>query len=544
MKSEQYWSKRMDDLNEALLRKGEAYVDDLNKEYGKAMARLKKETDAWYARLARNNDISMAEARKLLTANELKEFRWTVEDYIKAGRDNAIDQRWMKQLENASAKVHISRLEEMQMKIQQEAELLAAKRLQGTTATLADVYKDGYYHGVYEVQKGIGKGVPVAALDHRQIDKVLAKPWAPDGRNFSDRIWADKTKLASELQTTLTQSLINGSPSEKVIAAFADRMGVSYHAAARLIRTESAYFANQSMLDGYKDMGVQRYKIIATLDSKTSEICREMDGKVIPLSEADPGVNYPPLHVNCRSTTIPVYDDETQGERTARNPEGKTYSVPGDMTYKEWADKHAPDATKPVKEPDIPKPVEPAPVKTVEPETIEPVKRPDKPVTPTPPEPPKPPALTKDEESAVVRYIGGESFKLNEKLRKSVPLNNQEMTWVEQLDKALDKLPRYQGDLTRSLFFKTVEEISDFTRDFKPGAVIQYPQYISTTAGAIYNPSGQVHFYILGAAMGADLTEMNPNELEVLYGRDFPFEVLEIEIINGVYHILLRELRK
>ncbi|MBJ6360861.1 minor capsid protein [Paenibacillus sp. GCM10012307] len=517
MKPEEYWSKRMEALNEAELRKGEEYVRKQNEEYDKAMARIKRDTDAWYARMAKNNDVSMAEARKLLKDNELQEFRWSVQDYIKAGRENAIDQRWMKELENASAKVHITRLEELQTKLQQEAELLAAKRVKGATETLGDIYKDGYYRGIHEVQRGVGKGVPFARLDGRQIDKVLSKPWAPDGSNFSARIWADRDKLVSELHTTLTQNLINGSPSDKVINDFAQRMGVSKSIAERLILTESAYFAGQSRLDGYKQTGITHYKYVATLDSRTSDKCRHMDSKVIPISEAEPGVNYPPLHAYCRSTTIPHFDEAEPDS----DDDEDLYDVPEDMPYKDWAEEHAPaDATDP------PKPADTAPVGPPKVTTVEPDK------------------LTIDEEAAVTNYIGGGSYTLNDKLRRSQPLNSEEMAWVEQLDKALNKLPRYSGDLTRSVHFFSPAALQDFVRDIKPETVVQYPQYISTTAGDLYNSKAQVIFYILDAALGADITALNPGEMEVLYGRDFPFKVVELEIINGMYHILLRELTK
>ncbi|GJM72989.1 hypothetical protein HMSSN036_52050 [Paenibacillus macerans] len=257
MRSEEYWAKRMETLNEAELKRGEEYAKVQNVEYDKSLARIKKETEAWYARLAKNNGISMAEARKLLTANELKEFHWSVEDYIKAGRENAVDQRWMKELENASAKAHITRLEELQTKIRQEVELLAARRVKGTSDVLGEVYKSGYYKGIYEVQRGIGEGIPFARLDGKQIDKVLSKPWAPDGRNFSARIWADRDKLLSELQAVLTQDLIRGEAADKVITDFANRMGVSKRAAERLILTESAYFSGQSRLDGYRSQGIK-----------------------------------------------------------------------------------------------------------------------------------------------------------------------------------------------------------------------------------------------------------------------------------------------
>ncbi|MEC0234448.1 minor capsid protein [Paenibacillus kribbensis] len=577
MKSEEYWSKRMETLNEAQLKKGEDYIKAQSAEYDKALARINKETESWYARLAKNNEISMAEARKLLKANELKEFRWSVEDYIKAGRENAVDQRWMKELENVSAKVHITRLEELQLKIRQEVEVLTARQVRGATGVLGDIYEDGYYKGIYEVQRGAGKGIPFAKLDGKQIDKVLAKPWAPDGRNFSARIWGDRDKLLAELQTTLTQNLIRGEPSDKVISAFAERMGVSKRYAKRLILTEAAYFSGQSRMDGYKAQGVKSYRFVATLDILTSNPCREMDGEVIPINEAQPGANYPPLHAYCRSTTIPVFDDEAEDseeqpqERTARGTDGNTYRVPADMSYKEWSAKHVPkdDVPEPqaarelkFSEIEIPgTPGTPIPPRRTD---QQPVTVPD-PVTPpavrttTPSEPdfeeidvpgsqqqgvPIPPKLSEPEEAAVSRYIGGESYVLNEKLREGKPLSSDEMQWVQQLDSALNKVPRFTGDLTRSIYLASIADVEEFMQDITPGAVIQYPQYVSTTAGAMYNAEGQIHYYILNASMGADLRSYNPGELEVLYGRDFPFEVVSIELINGVYHILLRELRK
>lgn len=547
MKSEDYWARRMEDLNEAELRKGEAYIKAQNAEYDKALARIRKETEAWYARLAKNNgEISMAAARKLLTDNELKEFHWSVEDYIKVGRENAIDQRWMKQLENASAKAHISRLEELELKLQQEVELLTARRANGSTEVLGDIYKEGYYKGIFEVQRGVGEGVPFAGLDARQIDKVLAKPWAPDGRNFSARIWGERDKLLSELQTVLEQDLIGGEPSDKVIADFAKRMGVSKSVAERLILTEAAYFSGQSRIDGYKQQGVQAYKFVATLDKRTSEQCRRMDGEVIPLSEAKPGVNYPPLHAYCRSTTIPVYEDEGEaepGERAARGKDGKTFSVPGNMSYKEWAAKYAPkDSEKPpaVSEPPA---VEPPLVKTTEPDakpsSAAPSAQPSSPSQS--PSPSSQPDLTRDEEAAVTRYIGGESYVLNDKLRRGQPLESREMEWIEELDKALNKLPPYEGDVSRSLQFTSEESLEEFMADIRPGAVIQYPQYISTTAGPIYNPDGQVQMIILGARQGRNITMYNPGEQEILYWRNFGFEVTEVRYVDGVYIILMRE---
>jgi len=439
----------MDALNEAMLNRGEDYIRRQHEEYERALAKIREKTERWYARLAKNNDISLAEARKLLDRNELKEFHWTVEEYIQRGRENAIDQRWVKELENASAKVHITRLRELEIHLQNEIEQLAAKRLKGTTDTLGSIYKDSYYRSVFELQKGTGVGTSFAQLDDRQVDKVLAKPWAPDGSNFSARIWKDRDKLINELQTILTQDLIRGEPAEKVISDFAERMGVSRHAAERLIRTEASYFSGQSRLDAYREMGVEQYKFVATLDRRTSEICQDMDGKVFKLSEAKAGVNYPPLHVYCRSTTIPYFEDAEPGERAARDNEGKTYMVPGDVTYKEWAEQHVPAAAEPASA-HVPRPVEPPKVTTMS----------------KPPAEPRPPEvrekdrvftsveeaddwidesasewikqITVEEIKAIRKYSGDDYEYLNQELRSFKP-SSDILNFAKALKSAIDK---------------------------------------------------------------------------------------------------------
>ncbi|MNW49989.1 NAD(+)--arginine ADP-ribosyltransferase EFV [compost metagenome] len=277
----------------------------------------------------------------MLKAGELKEFKWTVEDYIKAGRENAVDQRWMKELENASIRVRMTRLEALQMQMRQHVEVLTGKRQAGVRELAGDIYKDGYYHSIFELHKGTGLSATFSKLDKRQIEAVLSKPWAADGSNFSARIWKDRDKLVHELRTVLTQGMTRGDAPDKMINALSDRMGVSRSVAARLILTESAYFAGQSRMDSYKELGIEQYKYTATLDKRTSRLCKNMDGEVFAISEAEVGVNYPPLHAYCRSTTIPYYEDNVK-ERIARDEDGKNQTVPGDMTYEQWAKENVP----------------------------------------------------------------------------------------------------------------------------------------------------------------------------------------------------------
>ncbi|MEZ0537870.1 minor capsid protein [Caldicellulosiruptoraceae bacterium PP1] len=175
----------------------------------------------------------------------------------------------------------------------------------------------------------------------------MKEPWS--GENYSQRIWDNRDKLVQELQTNLMQAFIRGDSIEQTTKMLQERMNVSYSKAVRIVRTETSYIANQATFDSYQASGiVKKYEYLATLDDRTSEICRSMDGKVFKLTEAMVGINFPPLHPHCRSTVVPYFDDEENvGERIARDNKGKTYYVPADMTYEEWYNKHIKPQTLP-----------------------------------------------------------------------------------------------------------------------------------------------------------------------------------------------------
>lgn len=343
-KSDEYWQKRFEILQEALLNKGDEYYADLIKQYEKASKAVQDEILLWYIRLMDNNDdISLAKAKQLLSRQALKEFKWTIEEYIQYGVENAIDQQWMKELENASTRVHISWLQSLQIQMQQEIEALTKMQEAGITPLLQNTYEEGCYRTAYEIQKGLDNVGNIRKFDTDKIDKVMSKPWTVDGKTFSDRIWSNKEQLVDTLNKELTQSIIRGDAPDKVIKTVADKFEKSRKVAGRLVMTESAYFSSQSRLDSYKALGVKKYKIVATLDLKTSELCRGLDGKPFEVSEYQVSVTAPPFHANCRSTTAPVFEDLEDilsGQRAARDPlTGKTVYV-DNMTYPEWYEKY------------------------------------------------------------------------------------------------------------------------------------------------------------------------------------------------------------
>lgn len=337
MTNAEYWKQRFTQLEAAQNRKGAGAYLEIEKQYKAAQNELEAQLARWYQRFADSNGISLAQAKQWLKGQDLAEFKWDVKEYIKYGKENAINGAWMQELENASSKFHISRLEALQIQTQNSLETMFAQQMGTMKKALSDVYASGYYHTAYAVQQGFGLGWDIAGLDQAQIEKVLSKPWAVDGYNFSTRIWNSKTKLIGEVHNELSKNLLTGADPQKAIDSLAKKMGTSKSNAGRLVMTEQAYFSSAAQKDCFNDLDVEEYEIVATLDSHTSDICRSLDGKVFKLSDYKPGVTAPPFHVYCRSTTAPHFKDNFDaGERVARGADGKTYYVPDDVTYSEW----------------------------------------------------------------------------------------------------------------------------------------------------------------------------------------------------------------
>lgn len=342
MKNSEYWKKRFVEMEEATHQTSIQKTISIQEQFDKSAKVINEKINAWYQRYAENNNMSMLDAKKSLNAKELKELKWDVEEYIKKGRENAFSGEWVKELENASARAHISRLEALELQCRQQAEVAFGNLNDEVSKHIKDVYKESYYRTAYEIQKGVGVGSNFAALNDRLIEKVVNKPWLADGKNFSDRIWGNKNQLINQLHTSLSHMCITGSGPDKAINEIASKMNVSKANAGRLVMTETAYFSSAAQKECFKELDVEKYEIVATLDGHTSDICQEMDGKVFKMSEYEEGVTAPPFHVNCRSCTAPYFDDEfTKDEqRIARDEDGNTYYVSADMTYKEWKKKY------------------------------------------------------------------------------------------------------------------------------------------------------------------------------------------------------------
>lgn len=344
-KNSDYWKGRFEQLEEASHKKAETVYASIENSYIQAQKEIESKINNWYVRFANNNQITINEAKRLLNSQELKELKWDIQEYIKYGKENRLNDIWMKELENASAKYHISRLESLKIQTQQSMEVLFGNQLDEIDKMATNIYSDEYYHSCYELQKGFNIGWKIASIDENKLQKIISKPWAIDGKNFSERIWGNKTKMVNELHNQLTIMCVQGKSPDNAIKYMSKKFNTSKSQAGNLVMTESAYFSSLAQKDCFNDLDVEKYENVATLDSHTSAICQDMDGTVFDMNNFEPGVTAPPFHNYCRTTTVPHFDDDYDfvGERAARDEDGKTYYVPDNLKYKDWYNKYVVD---------------------------------------------------------------------------------------------------------------------------------------------------------------------------------------------------------
>ena len=291
--NEEYWTKREAYKLKKGLKDLKKIEKELVKEYKKAMNEIGKEISNLFYKYAKDNNLSFSDAKKYLNSSEFREFKRDLKSYIKLIEEYADDELLL-ELNTLAMKSRISRLEEMFYqcgKYINEVYENTNKRLQ---IAYSSTIKDNYYQTIYDIHKAIGVGASFSYIDNDMIKEILAFPWS--GRHYSSRLWSNRTKLKNAMVEELTQMLIRGEGVKETSKALSKRLDADLKNCIRLIHTEHSYFMEIASQKAYEECDVTKYKILATLDKRTSEICQRLDGEVFNVKDAIVGVNMPPFH--------------------------------------------------------------------------------------------------------------------------------------------------------------------------------------------------------------------------------------------------------
>lgn len=339
----EYWEKRA--IEDMLMseRSVIGYMKDLKDAYTNALAEIKKQIDAFYQRYATNNSITYTEARRRLQSKDFNEFQAIIKSRMKTAKLLNLSSVYQNYLESLSKQQYITKLESLEANIRHEIEILESYKINSLPELMSINYEFTWYNNIYRVAQSTGVEVKFNSVDAKGVQKAVVSKWG--NYSYSQAIWSDRDKLTQTLKTIIPQSFSMGRNSNQLGDMIAKEMNVSQNRGRTLARTEINRICNDADFDTYKFLGVKEYQYLATLDWKTSEICRSMDGKVFKVNERQTGVNCPPLHPNCRSTTVPYLGDEELENltRVAKDWEGNTITVPRRMSQEEYIKTYAPE---------------------------------------------------------------------------------------------------------------------------------------------------------------------------------------------------------
>ncbi|MFS9207045.1 minor capsid protein [Streptococcus mitis] len=343
MKNQEYWAKRKANLIYQQMDKAEKQADQFDKVYQEAKTYLDKEINKIFDKFQRDYGLSQVDARQVLKNMKDKKNLNELRKVLEARPNDPNIQRLLADLDSPAYSFRMKRLERLSDDLDRMRESIYHSEKTGSDAFYSDLMKDSYYKATFDLQQQTGLAYGFSGLPESEIKHLQSFSWVGDGSTYSTDIWKNTGKLTSSIKDELLISLMTGRDTRETAQAIAERFNVGQNDARRLVRTESAFFHNQMELLSYEEADIEKYIFVAVLDKRTSRICQEHDNQVYDRDKAVPGVNCPPMHPWCRSTTV-AYDEDadySKLKRRARNPvTGKTELVPADMTYKEWYSKY------------------------------------------------------------------------------------------------------------------------------------------------------------------------------------------------------------
>ena len=301
LSNKSYWLKRSEELDKVATKVEKEVMKELSALYRDAFRSIEKEVNDFMMQYAKDHKLDYATVTQTLTPIDLAEYNQKIEELYAMYRDTGSE--YIKiEIDRLNARAKITRLQALQDAINVELTKVTHEYQMTLEDTLIGLFTEQYK----EVSELLGIMAPV--INREAIKTIIEYPYA--GKMFSDRIWDNKDALVKHIKQNLTAGIIRGDSIQKMSRQLKKDLNVLYYQAERLVRTETNYAMNQGHLKGYADSGVvEKYEFLAAIDSRTSKLCKNQNGKVYKLSDAVVGVNFPPLHPHCRSTVIPVLED-------------------------------------------------------------------------------------------------------------------------------------------------------------------------------------------------------------------------------------------
>ncbi|GAK32007.1 phage head-to-tail connecting protein [Weissella oryzae SG25] len=294
-----YWTKRVDNIFNVLDTQEAELVPKLLTYYQSALDEINNKLFIFYDMYAKEHKLSYDEAIKRVRNTELNDYVERANEYRKSLEK---DSEALRRLNAQYVSSQMNRLELLRLEIQ--FEMIQATDKQDSDLTEYLKHESKYVYDALLAGQAIGN------ISTDEIETILSMEWS--GANYSTRLWRSADAMVNALVDELTRAAINGTNPRVTARRLRDVIKSDKYITERLVRTESTYVANSSIAKRYRDMGVERYEFEATIDNRTSSICKELNGNEYKLSNFQPGTNAPAMHPNCRSRIVPADSELTK----------------------------------------------------------------------------------------------------------------------------------------------------------------------------------------------------------------------------------------
>ena len=312
--SKKYWRDRAKRVIDVEAKKDDEVIDEVRSITNSTMSQLANEIYSFYAKYATAEGITVDAAKKKIQKTDIKELEDRIAQYVK---NKDFSEKANAELRQYNTKMYVSR---ERMLLQQ----LSAIMVNGTALTEVEMNEYLEKSVDREVERQAGILGESALIKPNQVRAIVNADF--HGETWSERLWADMEQTRKTVLKTVQNTMLRGRHPDEFIPELKKKLGVTTSDAKRLLITETARVQTEAQKLHYKETIGEDATIefVAKLDDRTSDQCRHADGNKIKVSEMVPGVNVPPLHPYCRSTTVPAVDDiDDELEAFFKEREGK-----------------------------------------------------------------------------------------------------------------------------------------------------------------------------------------------------------------------------
>ena len=302
MNSQEYWKKRETEAKKHNIQDEEEYNRQIQEIYENMLDQINKEINGFYARYAKKEKITMAEAKRRADQLDIKAYERKAKKYV-ATKDFSDQANEEMRIYNLTMKVN--RLELLKANIGLEM-----------------------VSGFDEMQKYFDKKLSERTIEEfRRQAGILGASVMENGKmvhaivnasfqnaTYSERIWGYQGMLKAEIQGLLVSGLIGGKNPNVLARHLEKRFGVSRSNAERLMITELARVQTEAQKQSFARNGFEEYEYVACSKTDVCSICKALDGKHFKIEDMMPGTNAPPMHPRCHCS-VAAYEDSEDYEK-------------------------------------------------------------------------------------------------------------------------------------------------------------------------------------------------------------------------------------